>query len=99
MVGRSVGAKPGRVAVKMNDIDGDIFVYEKLAMILRMDCGSASSPLGEYQLSTSVADGTPLVTLPDGRVVNVTWQYIIALAVRAASMADSQARTEPHQEP
>lgn len=74
-------SKSKRVRV---EIEAD--VYDARTIFIRMDCGSAESEIGKFELSTSVDTGSPLVMLPDGRYVSFDWSALVRAADAAGGI-------------
>lgn len=77
------------VAVKV-----EASVYDnRRSMFFRVIAGTAKDPTtGEnYECCTAVAGGSPIITMPDGRVVTFSWQTLIEAAREACSDGASMA--------
>ena len=54
------------------------------AMFLRMHCGTAKAGKREYEMSTNMGDGSPIIqSSQTGRSFTLNWEALIDMAVEA----------------
>ncbi len=56
-------------------------IHDKKTMFLRTHVGEAESIDGKFQMSTNIADNSPIIRFPDGRWWTINWQQLLEMAV------------------
>ena len=67
---------------KHEEVTGDVKlrIYPKDTMFFRVVVGSAKEGDDEYELSTAVGSGAPMVRMPDGKTAVFPWKELIETA-------------------